>query len=49
MGGVEVSLFGVCSEYDLEYLNNFEFVLRLNLFNGLVIFNVNVYYGKWID
>lgn len=48
-GGVDVNSVGVRTEYDPEYLNNFEFSVRSLLFEQRVVLNLNAYYGLWED
>ncbi|WP_281561591.1 TonB-dependent receptor [Thalassomonas sp. RHCl1] len=48
-GGVDVNLFGEASEYDPEYLDNYEFSVRSSLLDNKLILNANFYYGDWSE
>lgn len=48
-GGVDISLAAVRSEYDKEYLDNYELSLRSVLLDGAMTLNANAYYGDWTD
>ncbi|WDE06101.1 TonB-dependent receptor [Thalassomonas viridans] len=46
-GGVDVNLFGQASQYDPEYLDNYEFSVRSSLLDNKLTLNANFYYGDW--
>lgn len=48
-GGAELSLSGRRSDYDPEYLDNFELSMRATLLDGAATLNANAYYGIWRD
>ncbi len=48
-GGAELSLSGRTSDYDPEYLNNFELSLRSQFWEGQVTLNANFFYSDWQD
>ena len=48
-GGVDISLAGMRSDYDPEFLDNYEASLRTVLLDGKMTLNANVYYGDWSD
>lgn len=48
-GGVELNLIGVRSDFDPEFLDNYEVALRSVWLDGRLIANANAYYGDWKD
>lgn len=48
-GGVDISLAGARSDYDPEFLDNYELSLRSLLNNGRTVLNANLYFGDWSD
>ncbi|QTD54461.1 TonB-dependent receptor [Parasphingorhabdus cellanae] len=46
-GGSEVNLAGVQSDFDPEFLDNFELSLRSELIPNQLFLNANIYYGDW--
>ncbi|MEL6243805.1 MAG: TonB-dependent receptor [Pseudomonadota bacterium] len=48
-GGVDFDATGGASEFDPEYLDNFEVAYRSTYLDGTLIFNANAYYGLWTD
>ncbi|MEM7501587.1 MAG: TonB-dependent receptor [Pseudomonadota bacterium] len=49
VGGVDISLAGVRSDYDPEFLDNFELSLRSVFNEGRTVLNANAYFGDWSD
>ena len=48
-GGTEVNLSGVQSDYEPEFLDNYEIALRSQWLDGNLTFNANAYFGEWTD
>jgi len=48
-GGVEVNSVGVRTEYEPEFLTNYEFNLRSRWMDGRLGINFNAYFGEWTD
>lgn len=48
-GGSELNTLGNRTEYDPEYLDNFEMALRSRWFEGRLNANLNIFYALWED
>jgi len=48
-GGVDISLANQRSDFEPEYLDNFELAWRSVLLDGDMVLNANAYYGDWSD
>lgn len=48
-GGADLNIVGALSEYDPEFLTNYELSLRSRMLDGAMTLNANIYYGDWQD
>ncbi|MEM1250015.1 MAG: TonB-dependent receptor, partial [Acidobacteriota bacterium] len=48
-GGVSLSATGLRSDFEPEFIDNFEVAMRTVSNRGKVVFNANAYYGDWSD